>query len=133
MTLNNQETTNWIKHLQKESSESYNAALDLYKSKKYNFALFFCHLSVEKIVKACHISKNNVFAQPVHDLLYLIKKSGITVDKNILTQLAEINTFNIRARYDDYKREFYKKATVGYTKKWIEITSNLLKIFSINL
>ncbi len=33
-------------------------------------------------------------------------------------QLKEITTFNIRARYDNIKLEFYKKATREYTEKW---------------
>ena len=37
----------------------------------------------------------------------------------------EINTFNIRARYDDYKLEFYKKATRSYTVKYFKSANKL--------
>ena len=33
--------------------------------------------------------------------------------------LDTITTFNIRARYDDYKQLFYKKCTPEYTKIWV--------------
>ena len=28
--------------------------------------------------------------------------------------------FNINARYDDYKQEFYKKCTPEFTEQWID-------------
>ncbi|MEA3446198.1 MAG: hypothetical protein U9R19_15880 [Bacteroidota bacterium] len=34
--------------------------------------------------------------------------------------LDEITSFNLNARYDDYKREFYSICTLDYTKNWIE-------------
>jgi hypothetical protein len=34
--------------------------------------------------------------------------------------LDEITSFNLNARYDDYKKEFYKLCTPDYTKNWIE-------------
>jgi len=34
--------------------------------------------------------------------------------------LDTISTFNINARYDDYKLAFYKKCDLEYTKKWIK-------------
>ena len=33
--------------------------------------------------------------------------------------LAQVKEFNIRTRYDDYKKSFYKKATAAYAKKYI--------------
>ena len=34
--------------------------------------------------------------------------------------LTVINTFNISARYDDYKNEFYNKCTKEYAKEQLE-------------
>lgn len=34
--------------------------------------------------------------------------------------LDEITSFNLNARYDDYKKEFYKLSTPDYTRIWIE-------------
>jgi len=33
--------------------------------------------------------------------------------------LVTVTTFNIRARYDDYKLAFYKTCTKEFTEKWI--------------
>jgi len=45
-------------------------------------------------------------------------------------QLTEISTFNIAARYDDYKFKFYKKATHEYAKKWLAVSKKLYKEFN---
>ena len=38
----------------------------------------------------------------------------------------EINTFNIKGRYDDYKSKFYKIATKTYAKKYLEETKKII-------
>ena len=129
MTLTDQEVSNWIEYLSREAQEAYDTALDLFKSKHYNYSLFFSHLALEKKLKACFLFQKKIFAPPVHDLIYLVKKLKSLTDKKVLTQLAEINTFNIRARYEDYKRDFYKRATSEYTRKWLNITKKLLISF----
>jgi HEPN domain-containing protein len=49
----------------------------------------------------------------------LVNLARIDLNNDQLSQLTEINTFNIRTRYDDYKRTFYKKATKEYTEEYI--------------
>ncbi|GHV34392.1 hypothetical protein FACS1894178_1800 [Bacteroidia bacterium] len=39
--------------------------------------------------------------------------------------LDEITGFNINARYDNYKQDFYKRCTKDYADKWI---SNIQKL-----
>ncbi|MEA3447296.1 MAG: hypothetical protein U9Q98_02450 [Bacteroidota bacterium] len=39
--------------------------------------------------------------------------------------LDNITTFNLNARYDDYKKEFYSICTQEYTKFWIEAINKL--------
>lgn len=102
------------------AEEASDTAQELYKSRKYNFALFFAHLALEKTLKALVVSQSKSHAIPTHDLILLIKKTKLPTDDKLLEKLAEINKFNIRARYDDYKREFYKLATKEYTKKWLD-------------
>src|SRR3989344_2252915 len=129
MVLTEKEVKKWITPLMKESQEGYDTSQDLFKSKKYHFALFFCHLTIEKSLKAKFLLQNKKFAPPVHDLVYIVKKLQIKLSQETLSQLTEINTFNLRARYDDYKREFYKKATSEYAKLWLKVTNNLLILF----
>ncbi len=60
-----------------------------------------------------------------HDLLTLTQIAGLNLDEAQEMQFNEITTFNVRARYDDVKHRFYKKATKTYTKEYIKITGKL--------
>lgn len=56
-----------------------------------------------------------------HNLLMLAKKGDLELTEQNVEHLAEINTFNIEARYPDDKFRFYKKCTVAFTEKHIKI------------
>ncbi len=51
----------------------------------------------------------------IHNLLRLAEKNELKLTEKLKLQLARITTFNINARYDDYKREFQKKCTTEFT------------------
>jgi len=119
---NNKITGYWTK----ASSQDYHTAELLFKNKKYHHALFFCHLSIEKLLKAKITHKTNSAPPYVHDLVRLAEKTGILFSEQLRNDFAEISTFNIQARYDDYKLSFYKKATRIFTKKYLIKTKEIL-------
>lgn len=90
----------------------------LWESKRYHHCLFFYHLVIEKALKALVVKHTGEQALPIHDLLLLAKYACLDLSLQRRDELSEINTFNVRARYDDYKLAFYKKATRDYTQKW---------------
>ena len=53
------------------------------------------------------------------DLMYLAQKNNLTVTETQKLYLNEITRFNLNSRYDDYKREFYRKCTDEYTEEQI--------------
>lgn len=111
------------------SKDDLDAADKLFTAKKYHHALFFVHLSLEKVLKALFVSKNNLPAPAIHDLVRLAEKAELRLDQETIDQLAEISTFNIAARYDDYKFKFYKKATETYAKNWLKIGKAVYNTF----
>lgn len=105
----------------------------LFKSKKYHHALFFCHLSIEKTLKAIIVKATKSAPPLIHDLIRLTEKTGIPIDAKRKNELAEITTFNIETRYDDYKLSFYKKANRQYASKYLNITKEILKWLKKNI
>ena len=97
----------------------------LLKSKRYSACLFFVHIYLEKLLKALVVEKTGKPAPYVHDLLDLVNIAEIELSEEQRELLREINTFNIRARYDNYKSEFYKRATKNYTIKHFESADKL--------
>jgi HEPN domain-containing protein len=109
------------------SADDLDTADKLFATKKYHHCLFFVHLAVEKLLKAIYVSKKNDAAPPIHDLVRLAQKTEtVKLDEEMIAQLAEISTFNVAARYDDYKLQFHKKATEEYATTWLNIAKTLL-------
>ena len=65
----------------------------------------------------------------LHDLVRLAQAGGVTPDDQMIAHLAEISTFNVAARYDDEKLQFYKKATANYAAQWQTIGHTLFEKF----
>lgn len=120
--MNNEELTAFWKkgaRLDKKTSD------DLFKAKNYVACLFFTHLYLEKTLKGIVQKISNKTPPFTHDLLVLSKIANLTLDKKQEEYLAVINTFNIRARYSDYKFSFYKKATKGFALKYRKIAEEI--------
>lgn len=108
------------------SVDDLDTAEKLFVSKKYHHALYFCQLAIEKYLKGLIVSKIDTSAQRTHDLILLSQQLHLNVSPEHLEQLRNITKFNLEARYDTHKREFYKKATSNYAKEWLKITKDLL-------
>jgi len=91
---------------------------NLIKSKDFHWALFIGHLVIERLLKAIVVRKTGTHAPLTHDLRRLAKFSGIAFEDEHKMWLDTISTFNINARYDDYKQDFYKKCTPDYSITW---------------
>ena len=110
-----------IKFWIESSDENYKDMVALYNSERYSFALFTGHLVIEKLLKALYVKNVAIDVPKIHNLLILADKIGLKLTKKQVNVLKDINAFNIAARYNDAKLNFYKKCTKEYTGKNIEI------------
>ncbi|NJM15515.1 MAG: HEPN domain-containing protein [Bacteroidales bacterium] len=101
------------------SDRDYETMINLYKTNDYHWSLFMGHLVIEKLLKAAIVKTTSAHAPLLHDLRRLSKLTGITFDNEQNQWLDTITSFNINARYDSYKQEFYKKCTLEYSNMWI--------------
>jgi HEPN domain-containing protein len=100
----------------------------LFENKKYVQSMFFLHLTIEKMLKALFVRKNNCEAPIGHNLQTLAKKiSDVPFKKEHFETFSKITTFNIAARYDDYKRNFYKICTVDFAANYLSIGQELIQ------
>lgn len=102
------------------SDRDYRTMMHLFEKKDYNWSLFLGHLVIEKLLKAYFVRNNNDHPPLIHNLVRLAEKAKLELDEEQKDMLVTITTFNIRARYDDYKSEFYKICTKEFTETWIE-------------
>ena len=104
------------------SDKDYEVMQILYKNHKNTWCLFLGHLVIEKLLKGLY-AKNNLespMAPKIHNLILLSQKSNLDVPTEIRQKIQIINTFNISARYDDYKKSFEEKCTNNYTAEQVE-------------
>ncbi len=114
-------------HWIKTSDEDFDTMKLLFHSKKYTWALFLGHISTEKLLKAYYVKVNRKHSPPIHNLLRIAEESGLKVSDEYSDWLDTISLFNINARYDDYRREFYNQCTEDFTKLWIERIKEIRK------
>jgi len=125
---NKQIIRNWLLKAEKDVE----TARDLSRLKHYDWSLFIWHLALEKILKAKLIAQDIEIIY-THNLARLARKTKIVLSPLQFKQLNEITTFNIEARYDDYKLSFYYKATEEYAQKWSKICEVLYIFFKKDL
>ncbi len=101
------------------SDEDYTTMLTLFESKTYGWALFLGHITLEKVLKAYFVQKHKNHAPFTHNLYRLVELNEIEISDEYSDWLDKITAFNLNARYDDYKREFYSICTKDFTTEWI--------------
>ena len=101
---------------------------DLVKAGKYMYALFFAHLTIEKLLKAHWENEHDGSYPPrLHNLTALYDQIKFELQSNFTNELPVITSWNIEARYQDYKESFYKLCTSEYTKKKLKLVEELIK------
>lgn len=108
----------WIE----SSDRDYESMIKNYESKQYTWALFIGHLVLEKLLKGIYakVNEDKPYPPKIHNLNMIAEKCGLRLDERKTKILFTCNSFNISARYEDYKNEFYKKCTEEYTKEQID-------------
>jgi len=109
-----------IDHWIKSSEEDFNTMLGLYDIKRFSWALFIGHISVEKLLKALYLKRNKQHAPFIQNLYRLAELSKIVIPEEYSDLLDKITTFNLKVRYDDYKQDFYNQCTPEFTIFWID-------------
>lgn len=109
------------------ANDALDSAQKLFDSKKYHHALFFCHLAAEKALKARYIEEKRELPPYTHDLVLIASKLDVSFNSDQRKELAEINTFNIAARYQEDRLDLYQKATPAYAADWIKRTNLILQ------
>jgi len=93
-------------------------AESLFSNSKFTWCLFVGHLVLEKVLKAIYIQNHADIPPRTHNLLLLAKSTNLNLSEEQLKILADVNSFNIEARYPDYKLNYYKICSKEFTKEY---------------
>lgn len=115
------------------SSEDLQVARGLFKSKRYSYCMFFCHLSLEKMLKAFVVAKTKDHAPFTHNLPFLAGKADLVLDKNELAFLSEMNRWNLEARYPSDIDSMKKSINVSIARRNLSMTEKFLSCLKSKL
>lgn len=89
------ESKNWL-----ESAEyDMESARHMFSSGRYLYVVFLCHLTLEKMFKAILSDISSEPPPRSHDLILLIKRSGVVPESRHLEFIGKINNASIPTRY----------------------------------
>ena len=84
------------------SKEDLEVASELIGKGRIRHGLFFAHLALEKALKALVCRRTQDIAPPIHNLVRLAEVAGVELTREQVDLLADVNAFNIEARYPDH-------------------------------
>lgn len=119
----------------KQSVYDYETAQVMFDSGRYVYAVFMCHLSIEKALKGIYSERFDELPPKSHNLIYFIEKLNLELqedDNNFITML---NDQAIATRYpeslDILSTKFSKvivASIIKKTKRILEWIQSLLKL-----
>jgi len=99
----------------------------LLEAKRFPYALFFGHPSLEKTLKALVVKATWAHAPHAHSLTLLASKTNVKMPEAIFDRLAEYTEFHLESRYPDEKKEFYETCTEHFAQEKFQEMEDLQK------
>ncbi|HMQ80311.1 MAG TPA: HEPN domain-containing protein [Ignavibacteria bacterium] len=81
----------------------------LLENDKILHGLFFCHLSVEKILKSIIVNTSGEFAPKSHNIFFLAEKCGVKLPEEFETLAGILMKYQLEGRYPDYEPDLPDK------------------------
>ncbi|MFH1874013.1 MAG: HEPN domain-containing protein [Pseudomonadota bacterium] len=123
--MTNKDISKVIKYWFEAAKHDREVSLSLYRTGKYDYCLFLCHLMLEKLLKALVAKVAKEHPPFTHNLLYLAGKANLELTKAQIELFDQINKFNLEIRYPEDLKSFYKKVNKNYAKKYLEQSKEL--------
>ena len=118
-------------NLQKQIDYWKNGALSdietaeiLVEKDKLLHGLFFCHLTIEKAIKAHYVKATNNLAPKTHDFTYLLTKANLEIEESYQPLLGILMKYQLEGRYPENKIDSPSKER---TKDYLNQTKKLLE------
>lgn len=94
----------------------------LIEKEKFLQGLFFCHLVIEKMLKACYVMVTKDFAPRTHNLIYLSEIANLEFTNQQSVFMGVLMKYQLKGRYPDYTPNIPDIETI---KNYLELTKQL--------
>jgi len=76
-------------------------AKQMFRTKRYVYVIFMCHLAIEKALKAIICEETNKFPPKTHDLILLTNLGKVEFPDDLLNFIGMINNAAVVTRYPE--------------------------------
>ena len=120
MTNTNKQIDYWIR----TAEEDLSTAEILIRENRTLHGLFFCHLVIEKAIKAHFVKSTGENAPRTHNIMYLSDRAGLSFDEESQIFMGILMKYQLEGRYPDYNPTLpERKKIIDYYDK----TKNLFQ------
>ncbi|MCP4362533.1 MAG: HEPN domain-containing protein [Chloroflexi bacterium] len=103
----------------------------MFNSGRYFYAVFMCHLSIEKALKGLYSKILDEIPPKTHNLLYLLNKIGKRPEQELEKFITKLNTASITTRYPDDLAKIQSAYTAKVTTEMIANSKEVLQWIKI--
>ncbi|MFZ5516485.1 MAG: HEPN domain-containing protein [Candidatus Zhuqueibacterota bacterium] len=110
----------------KQADYDMGTADAMFQSGRYFYAVFMCHLSIEKSLKGLYAEVLEEIPPKTHNLLYLLDKIGKRPEQELEKFMIRLNTASVATRYPDDLAKIQSAYTEEITKSMITKSKEVL-------
>lgn len=100
----------------------------LIEKRRFLHGLFFCHLTIEKALKAHYVRCNQKLAPKTHNLIYLVDNTDLTLDDSQMKFLGILLKYQLEGRYPENEIDSPgMEVSEGYLKETKELLEWLIQ------
>ena len=111
----------------KQADYDIKTAEIMFDNKRYFYAVFMCHLSIEKALKGIYLDRLKEIPPKTHNLVYLVEKIKLLLPENLYDSVFALNRVSVPTRYPDDIQRMLKDYNEERTKKVIESGKKVLQ------
>jgi HEPN domain-containing protein len=100
-----------------QSDYDLETAVDMFKSGRYVYCIFMCHLSLEKALKVLLAKHTGEYPPQSHSLIYFVEKLDLQISDSTYEFVFTLNKISVPTRYPEDLRKLFE----AYTKKGLKI------------
>jgi HEPN domain-containing protein len=118
----NRKPQEWLK----QADYDLDTAEFMYSGKRYFYAVFMCHLAIEKALKGLYQKNLHQVPPKTHNLIYLLDCVGLKPDEKLGRFIARLNEAHIATRYPEDIDRLQQLYTQPITHSFLEQTREIL-------
>ena len=99
----------------------------MFHGRRYIYAIFMCHLALEKALKGLYVIRFKELAPKTHNLIYLAEKINLTIPAPMYNSLFTLNRVSVPTRYPEDLQKMVKSYSKAKTMRVLKESEKILQ------